>query len=342
MKKLLITALIVGLASPVSLWAGMTSDDLPGVPLEVIRSIETPIQTINLKPKFKSDADSPAPSSDLPESPLNAKPADGVMPLVQKQVIDKQLFETTKVALNVILGENMILPIAAGHPNRLRTPFETPKVTTLSDAQISVDQSIIYVTPNNNDVVTMFVTEKGGDQQAAVSLTLVPKAIPPREIRLLVSSGKGQERDSGVIGSYGSGYSGSKAIEWEKDQEYTEALKSTLRELAMNRTPAGYGLRGPVASDPMVSCKIPGLKIEPGQTLDGHSVLAVISKATNINTVPMEVNPGACYQPGVLAASAWPSILLAPGQATELYVLFKRPTEEAQSSVRPSLLGGQQ
>ena len=338
MKKLLIAVLIISLTSPAL--AGMTPDDLPGVPLETIRAIETPIQNINLKPKFRSD-DPDSPAGGLGELPNYEGSAGSAKTAPQKPAIDKQLFESTKVALNVILGENMILPIAAGHPNRLRTPFEKPKVTTLSDAQISVDQSIIYVTPNNNDVVTMFVTETDGDQQAAVSLTMVPKAIPPREIRLLVSDGNGLGKDPAAAGAFSSGYSNSKATEWEKDQEYTEGLKSTMRELAMSRTPAGYGLRNPVASDPLVACKIPGLKVEPGQTLDGHNVIVIISKATNINSVPLEVNPGACYQPGVLAASVWPNILLAPGQATELYVLFKRPDPQAQSSIRPSLLGGQ-
>jgi conjugal transfer pilus assembly protein TraK len=112
----------------------------------------------------------------------------------------------------------------------------------------------------------------------------------------------------------------------------------TMRELAMNRIPAGYGLRNPVDSDPRVICKIPGLKLESGQTLDGHNVIVIVNKATNTNAAPLEVNAGACYRPDVLSVAVWPHILLQPGQATELYVLFKRPDPKAQTSTRPSLL----
>ena len=350
MKKYLTLMMVVSLCLPVFALADMSEADLPGVPLGVVKPIEGPIKNITLKPKFGT-GENKSSTAGIPGVPAaaneNAKVEQGdatsVVRMASKSPskTDPQVFESSKVALNVILGENMILPIAAGHPNRLLTPFDAPKITTFSDAQISVDHSVVYVTPNSNDVVTMFVTEKDGDQEAAVSLTLVPKAIPPREVRLLVSGSKGEAAPGQPIGvGYVPGYSQIKASEWEKGQEYTEGLKQTLRQLAMGQTPTGYGLRTPIASDPIVSCHIPGLKIEPGQVLDGHNVIAVVARATNETRVPLEINAGACYQRGVLAAAAWPSMLLAPTQSTELYVLFKRPDPGVSSNSRPSLLRG--
>ena len=331
MTRRLIAACFISML-PLAAWAGM--DDLPGIPLDVVETSEqpAPMTNITLTPKFSS------------ENTLAAGMAGGYAAAPQyeeKEKVDKSLYESTRVGLNVIPGENMILPISVGNPNRLITPFDNPRVTTASDAQISVDHSIVYVTPASEDLVTMFVTEMDGDQKNAVSLTMVPRKIPPREVRLLVSE-KGEGGENSADPGMMSGFNNVKATEWEKGQEYTDTIRDTMRELALGKTPPGYGIRAyrPII-DPKPLCNVPGFAVEPGQTLDGHNMIVVVSKITNSSNVPLEFKSSSCYQPTVLAAAAWPKTLLAPGQSSELYLLTKRPDPSENSGKRPSLLGGQ-
>ena len=189
----------------------------------------------------------------------------------------------------------------------------------------------------------MFITEAEGDQRNAISLTMVPRKIPPREVRLLLGDKQGEGQGASGMGLV-PGYSNKKASEWEKGDEYTNVLRDTMRELAMGRTPQGYGLRAfDQQQDPTPICEVNGespFQVEPGQTLDGHNVIVVVSRL--INTSPREKRfKGAfCYQPGVLAVATWPTTILAPGGQAELYTLFKRPDPAAQASTRPSLLSG--
>ena len=80
-------------------------------------------------------------------------------------------------------GVNEIIQIAAGHPNRIVTPFKAPRVVTTAAASVETSENVIYVAPTGPALITMFLTETG-DESVSISLTLQPKKIPPRELRL--------------------------------------------------------------------------------------------------------------------------------------------------------------
>jgi conjugal transfer pilus assembly protein TraK len=301
------------------LWAvaAPTPEDLPGIPLKTIRQIEEmPMEEVTLTPKFSKEPGAPTPA---PASMQMAKP---------KAQTKNDPPEETSIALALRPGENAIIPVAQGHPNRLVTPFEHPKVHTSSDAQIDVDQSVVYVTPSERNLVTMFITEMDGSQEQALSMTLVPRSIPPREVRLLVD---GFAR--------GAGYISAKAEVWEKSQEYTNVISQTMGEVARRITPQGYGLRHPAKNDPQINCQMKGVRLEPGQAMDGHNMIIVIAKAINEGGAVTEIQESSCYDQNVLAVAAWPRVRLDPGQSTELYVMFRRPQPEEMIYTRPSLIG---
>ena len=94
--------------------------------------------------------------------------------------------------ITVKQGSNYIVPIAIAHPNRIVTPFSNPEVISTSltgmkadgsCSEICIKDNVVYVATNKQVPVTMFVNEKG-NESASISLTLVPKKIPPREIAL--------------------------------------------------------------------------------------------------------------------------------------------------------------
>ena len=341
-KNIFFLAIIVTLVTPLTGFASMS--DLPGVPISVTRTIEKPVppQEITLTPRFNTgqniDDQQVAAVKPVPASTLTAQYKK------KKEQINRSLFDSSRVALNIIPGENMILPVAVSNPNRLLTPFSKPRVTTASSAQISVDHSIIYVTPTSEELVTMFITEEGSNQRNAISLTMVPRKIPPREVRLLIT-GKAKKGANGVVVSGDNDFSATafdniQASEWEKGSEYTDTIRDTMRELALGHTPQGYGLRQFKSNDPQPFCVSSAFKIEPAQVLDGHNIIVVVSRLTNTSDKMMHFKAASCYRPGVIAVSAWPKTIIAPDAQVELYVLYKRPDPAAQASTRPSLLTG--
>ena len=141
--------------------------------------------------------------------------------------------------ITVKQGNNYIVPIAIAHPNRIVTPFSNPEVISTSltgmkadgsCSEICIKDNVVYVATNKQVPVTMFVNEKG-NESASISLTLVPKKIPPREIAL-----KFENQNQFMAKQTGS----KEAEAWEQDQPYIETLKKLLRSIALNEIPSGY------------------------------------------------------------------------------------------------------
>jgi conjugal transfer pilus assembly protein TraK len=224
------------------------------------------------------------------------------------------LLETRPLAIEIEPGVNQVLEIARGHLNRILTPFERPRIRTTSDAQTSVQGRAVYVATDAEQPVTLFISPKG-DDSVAVSLTLVPRVIPPREVHLKLT---GYTPVGGA----------DEARRWEQSQPYIASLTELARQLALGKAPPGYALRPPKTSDPAVRCHLPMLRIEPGQALDGHHWRVMVARATNRGSRPLTVDATRCYRDGVLAVAAWPRARLGPGQATELYVVFRRVSKK--------------
>ena len=90
--------------------------------------------------------------------------------------------------IRVAPGTTAIVEVAIDHLNRIVTPFSAPQVRTVSPATTQVDGNAVYVATANEDPVSLFITEKG-DTATAISLTLAPRHIPPREVRLVLTGG---------------------------------------------------------------------------------------------------------------------------------------------------------
>src|SRR5262245_55657537 len=94
----------------------------------------------------------------------------------------------TLQTIEVEPGINEIIQIAIGHANRIVTPFKAPRVVTTADASVETSANVIYVAPTSSALITMFLTETG-DEALSISLTLQPRQIPPRELRLELPPG---------------------------------------------------------------------------------------------------------------------------------------------------------
>lgn len=87
----------------------------------------------------------------------------------------------TPTTLLMTPGVNELIPVALGHLNRIVTPFESPQVRTTSDAQTQIKGNVVYVATDKESPVSLYITPPG-QEASALSVTLVPRRIPPREI----------------------------------------------------------------------------------------------------------------------------------------------------------------
>jgi len=277
------------------LWVGMASAD--EVPSPTV--VETPSVPARLLSEAKREAEAAA----APQQTLRVSP-----------------------------GVNEIIPVAQGHLNRIITPFDSPKVRTVSVATTQIEGNVVYVAPADENPVTLYVTP-GDNEELALSLTLAPRRIPPREIRLTLDAEQYRK-----LGSLQSGQERPSAASGRLSQDYVAELKQTFRALALMRTPRGYSLRAPLAGE-VLRCTQPGLVTTIGQTLEGRDLLVMVGTAKNSGLVPLELDERSCAfeSQETVAVAAWPKVWLEPGEMSELYIAVRR-TPDAETTARPSLL----
>jgi len=279
-----------------------------------------------------------APLLDVPSRATDQPPLLVELPPVDASVLNTLPQQAaTSVApqtLQVKPGINELMPIAVGHLNRLVTPFDNPVVTTTSQATTSTKGKIVYVATADETPVTLYITP-GDNQDIALSLTLIPKRIPAREIHLSLDQETYKRLTQWQRQSTTS--SGQPA---NQEQDYITTLKQLFRDLGLQKTPAGFSLRDPSQSE-QIHCHQDRLRIYTGQLLEGQELLIFVGVARNTGVTPIEFDERACAstQDEVLAVAAWPKMVLGPGESTELYVAVRRK-DEAAITVRPSLLNG--
>jgi len=238
-------------------------------------------------------------------------------------------------ASNLVMapGVNEIVPVAVSHLNRIVTPFGEPEVNTTSDATVNIEDNVIYVATTEENPVTLFITQKGS-QARALSLTLVPRRIPPRELFLELEGGA---TNAALVGN-------PKAERWETSQPYIDTLRGVMRSLALGDIPQGYTLHDTNSQQRMPSCQQPGFNFQfaGGQTMVGHRLSVNIGVATNVSGQPLEFKEQSCGDWDVAAVAAWPRNVLGPNERTEVYVVRRADKKDPRmpTNTRPSLLGG--
>ena len=240
--------------------------------------------------------------------------------------------------ITVSPGTTAIVEVAIDHLNRIVTPFAAPQVRTVSQATTQVDGNAIYVATATEEPVSLFITE-AGDTATALSLTLAPRHIPPREVRLVLAGGSLVRTAAPTARPMAPAAPG--------DQPYVEHLAAVFRALAQNQVPAGYGLhpagrgerrrlqaagaRGdhrPGAGG-WAAARPRGAGAQPGQ-----------SSGSSWRSAPAAPRPARTSGAVVAAVATWPRVWLAPGEETELYVAVRPREPERERRDRPSLLGG--
>jgi conjugal transfer pilus assembly protein TraK len=278
------------------------------------------------------------PLQNMPGMATTQPPLQVELPLVDASVLNtlpqQAVTSVAPQTLQVKPGINELMPIAVGHLNRLVTPFDNPVVTTTSQATTRTKGKIVYVATPDETPVTLYITP-GDNQDIALSLTLIPKRIPAREIHLSLD----QETYKRLTQwQQQSTTSSDKPV--NQEQDYITTLKQLFRDLGLQKTPAGFSLRDPSQTE-QIHCHQDRIRIRTGQILEGQELKIFVGVAHNTGVTPIEFDERACasIQDEVLAVAAWPKVVLGPGESTELYVAVRRADEPAVM-LRPSLLNG--
>ncbi len=307
-------------------WAG---DDLPVTVLPPVTTVAEESSASPSQPVVPSQ----------PDFGIELPPVDAsVLKAAKQQAAGSNSESATSIGpqhIAVKPGINELMPIAVGHLNRLVTPFEHPVVTTTSQATTSTKGKIVYVATADETPVTLYITP-GDNQDIALSLTLIPKRIPAREIHLDL------DKDSYQLLNQWQRADAASRTSSQEEQAYISQLKALFRDLGLQKTPAGYSLREPKPLE-QIRCLQERVQIKTGQVLESQDRLILVGLAKNTGGEMLEFDERSCAttQQDVLAVSVWPNVVLKPQESTELYVVV-RQSPEASVSLRPSLLSGGQ
>ena len=289
-------------------------------------------------------------SDEIPVVPVSVMKNNVPAPIIPDSVAKKNATKTQGNSSNLAggytenpqlvmePGVNQIIPIAIGHPNRIVTPFGKPEVTSTSlqpgqskgeCGEICIKENVIYVATAKEYPVTMFITEKGSEARA-LSLTMVPQRIPPREVFLKL------DNNSLIPGMFAN----NKAKSWEQSQPYIETLRTVFRKLALGEIPNGYSMNRTPNNVQLPKCAQTGISVNfaNGQMMMGHHLTVFVGIARNVTSGPIEFKEQSCGSWSVAGVTSWPHKVLEPGQKTEVYVAIKQREKTKSATRRPSLL----
>jgi len=170
--------------------------------------------------------------------------------------------------LTVQPGVNEVVAIARGHLNRLVTPFEQPRATTVSEATVQVKGRVVYVAPATEEPVALFLTAERSEA-IALSLTLVPCAMPPRELTLRLA-GADLLPPARLQVTPASGNPA--ALRRDPDQ--------ALKQVALEQVPPGYTLRAWQGGDQRRLCS-GGPRHHSPPVMEGQRLLILVARARN-------------------------------------------------------------
>ena len=185
--------------------------------------------------------------------------------------------------ISVKPGVNQIVTIAVGHTNRIVTPFNHPQVSTSTlstgeGGEVAVKDNVVYVSTAKNIPLSMFITEKG-QENLSISLTLVPRKIPSREITV-------NFKDSNVSMRLAS----DDAEAWEKNQPFESGTNKTLKDVALKNIPTGYTLTNIPKGYALPRCRVQGFDVDwgKGQLIAGSKLHILVGKVTNTSSNVLE------------------------------------------------------
>lgn len=210
--------------------------------------------------------------------------------------------------IRVSSDRTSIVNISGTLTNRIATPFEKPKAILLDGrAAIKAVGQSLYIALNGDPApISLYVTG-GGANDPVVSLTLVPKSVPPQTV-VLQMDGPASPSFAGEADGHRSEY---------KDGSYSQQIIGVLRSLALGRVPQGY-------AEGMLPKSVANLGNVVAIPLARYSGPMFDVYRYRIETVvngEIEMEESAFWTKGVRAVSLFPSGVVSKGNPTQVFVI---------------------
>ena len=205
-------------------------------------------------------------------------------------------------------------------------------MVTTATASVETSENVIYVAPANAGLITMFLTETG-DESVSISLTLQPKKIPPRELRLDLPLGVLIPKADETQVRHARG---------ESSRAYVARAGDVFDDLAKGRLPDDFAFSRE-APPPFPLCTVDNgyeVSFAKGQYLLGEGQEIYVGVVRNGGAVAAAFQEPWCYSEGVVAVALWPRATLQPGEYAEIYLARRiaDPADPDGRAQRPSLL----
>ena len=281
---------------------------------------------------FAQDGAERQPTSD--EIALPSVSAEADPRRIKAKTTDRVQVADTLQKITVEPGVNEIIQIAVGHPNRIVTPFKAPRVVTTAAASVETSENVIYVAPSGPALITMFLTETG-DESVSISLTLQPKKIPPRELRLDLPQGVLVKTDE-------AGSPSKRQARSVNGRAYVARAGEVFDQLARGHVPDDFAFSRQ-APPPYPLCTVENgyeVSFAEGQYLQGQGQEIYVGVVRNGGAKAASFQEPWCYSEGVIAVALWPRATLQPGEFAEIYLsrTIPDPADIDPRAARPSLL----
>ena len=178
---------------------------------------------------------------------------------------------------------------------------------------------------------TLYISA-GDAAGTTIALTLAPRRVPPREIRLLVPGYQAAQAQSNTSAQTAAqperapvALSPAHPALWQQPLPYLQTLTTALRDLARGEVPEGFRRRS-ARSKERLRCDAPGLRVSDLEVHEGEQLRVLKATLRYSGQQPLQITPHHCRPRGkaVIAAQAtWPRSALSQGEETQLLIALR-------------------
>ena len=226
-------------------------------------------------------------------------------------------------------GGNIMLPVAIGLMNTIRTTFKHVSVKSSDpDAILEADGNVIYVTVNTRNPVGLLIMEDGVPG-TAINITVLPTDVPVAMINANIpltpeqqqqaEDHQAQIKEQDMVEK-----ANTEEKEIKRSDRYTERMKEILKTTALGSVPAGFTLSSDEMEKMIPAYRHPcvfNIYNETKQRLVGSRELLDVVLVQNDKQTPFSMKEEYCASQDTIAVAIMDKATLQPGEQTEIYIV---------------------
>lgn len=198
-----------------------------------------------------------------------------------------------------------VVPVSQSNINRINTPFRNPIVLVNGGAKYKVVGQDVYLIMESDQPIGIFVREDDNisNNSPVASLTLVPKAIAPQNIAVVLENSLKERLSNPNV---------------KIATDYQDVLRATMASIAQNKLPDGYSKSN--VTEKAVA-RIGSVVLRPKTLYSGVENNVYVYTAQNVSGQYVELSEPSFWHKGVRAVSIFEKIRLAPNDTTEIFII---------------------